>query len=254
MDKRIQKFIASAFSDPDPKELGRILNDETNSDRDSLLDLIFSPDESVQRQLEPLLESENFNSEDEKQVIRRIQKAAPKSELVLSDDDIRIELRLTPSIVAAFVDRLNITQRLPDQLTAIIDQHPDQARVLDVKVRLRNSKLIFTPAISAFLSIFFKTLLPSDRFDVYFNFVLPRLQGLPAGQAVIPALQVMREQYRLQLDQAARFETMLKRNNVETLMLQGIRTPYISKTETRANIAIIDDLCYMLETEASNHY
>ncbi len=251
MDEQTRSFITSILSDPDPTELGRILKDETNSDRDSLLDLIFTPDESVQRQLEPSLETEDFNSEDEKRITRRILEKTPPSGLIPPDADIRIELSLTPDIITAFVNRLNITQRLPAQLAAIINQHPDRDKVLTLKVRLRNSKLIFTPAIIAFLSIFFKTLLPSDRFYEYFNFVLPRLQSLPADQAVIPSLRLMREAYRRQLDQATRFDTMLKHNNMETLMLRGIRAPYISKTETRANIAIIDDLCYILEKEAS---
>ena len=82
------------------------------------------------------------------------------------------------------------------------------------------------------------------------NFVIPFLESLPANKSVQKALQDQREQYLNNIDLATRFEIMLKKSNMEILMLQGIRTPHISKAETLAKIAAIDDICYSLWSKA----
>jgi hypothetical protein len=38
----------------------------------------------------------------------------------------------------------------------------------------------------------------------------------------------------------AKFEEQLKKSNMETLILQGVRSPYISKDEARNKMRIID--------------
>ncbi|MBW1847221.1 MAG: hypothetical protein JRJ27_08800, partial [Deltaproteobacteria bacterium] len=45
-------FVDSTFSNSTIKEFGDIFTDESNLERESLIELIFSPDESMQVQLE----------------------------------------------------------------------------------------------------------------------------------------------------------------------------------------------------------
>ena len=51
-----QHFIDSTFSNPSVSELEEILQDDSNCERDSLLELLFFPDESLQLQFEPLID------------------------------------------------------------------------------------------------------------------------------------------------------------------------------------------------------
>ncbi len=245
-DKNIKKYIASTFSDPDPEALREILQDETDNDRDSLTDLIFTPDETVQCRLEAQIETETFNPDDEERICRRIAMEKPESCLIFPEKRITIKLSLPTAIITAYVSRLKITQRLPLKLIAVINQQFDKAMARLIKVKLRNSGMQFTSEQVDFLYDFFKALSPSKKFLYYLNFMIPFLESLPANKTVEMALQAQREQYRNNIDLATRFEIMLKKSNMETLMLQGIRTPHISKAETIENIATIDDICYAL--------
>ena len=254
-DKDMKKYIASVFSDPDPAELQNILHDKADSDSDSLIDLIFTPDETVQCQLETLIETEPFNFRDEECICQRIEMQVPESYLIMPDDGVKITLSLTPGIITAFVSRLKLTQRLPLKLRTVINQQSDQETALRIKVKLRNSGMKFTSASIDFLCAFFKALSQSKRFPDYLDFVIPFVESLPANTTIRMALQNQRNQCQNHIDLANRFEILLKQSNMETLMLQGIRTPYISKAETLAKIAVIDDIYYaiMARTEYNTH-
>ena len=56
----ITHYIDSTFSNPSINELEEIINDEHNCERDSLIELLFFPDDSMQVKLEEFLESEDF--------------------------------------------------------------------------------------------------------------------------------------------------------------------------------------------------
>ena len=45
------------------------------------------------------------------------------------------------------------------------------------------------------------------------------------------------------LQQAKRFEKQLAGNNIETLILKGVRAPHIDQADTRDRIARIDAIC-----------
>jgi len=251
-DKKTQQYIASVFLSPGPEMLRKILHDETDSDRDSLLDLIFTPDETAQCQLEALIEAGNFDSGDEKRICRIIGMESAKSCLILPNERISISLPLTPAIILAYVSRLKLTRTLPLKLIAVINQRFDKAVALQVKVTLRNSGLRFTGAQIDFLSKFFKVLSSDKKFQDHFNFMIPILESLPANKTIRKALQDQRKQYINHIDQAAQFKKMLEKGNMETLMLRGIRTPYISEAQTLAKIAAIDDICYSIWTKKEN--
>jgi len=242
-DKKMQRYIASVFFSPDTEALREILYDEADNDRDSLIDLIFTPDETVQCQLEALIETDRFDSGDEEHICRIIEMEHVKSCLIFPDERMTIKLPLTPAIISAYVSRLKLTQRLPLKLITTINQRFDKATSLLIKVKLRNSGMRLTSERIDFLCAFCKTLSNSKKFPDYLNFMIPFLESLSADTTVREALQDRRTQYMNHIDQARWFETKLKKSNMETLMLQGIRTPYISIVETMAKIAAIDDIC-----------
>jgi hypothetical protein len=54
-------YIETALFPPAADRLIALLTDESDCERDSLLDLIFFPDQAVQIELEPLLETAGFS-------------------------------------------------------------------------------------------------------------------------------------------------------------------------------------------------
>ena len=61
----IRHFILSTISISDIRELETLLTDPSNCESDSLIELIYFPDESIQLSLEDRLESEVFQQKDE---------------------------------------------------------------------------------------------------------------------------------------------------------------------------------------------
>ncbi len=61
-------FIDSTYSNPSPQELANILEDESDCERDTLVELIFFPDESIQVRLEDLLERLDLGKKEEQTV------------------------------------------------------------------------------------------------------------------------------------------------------------------------------------------
>ena len=62
-------YIDSTFSNPTTVELQSILQDDSNCEKDSLMELLLFPDETIQLQLEALLERLHFKAGDEKSVL-----------------------------------------------------------------------------------------------------------------------------------------------------------------------------------------
>ena len=58
-------FIDSTFSNPTINELQAILDDDTNCEGDTLMELLFFPDETIQVRLEEMLEQCRPQKEDE---------------------------------------------------------------------------------------------------------------------------------------------------------------------------------------------
>ena len=58
-------YIDSTFSNPSIGELEELLQDESSCETDSLIELLFFPDESVQMQLEEVLGETRFQKQDE---------------------------------------------------------------------------------------------------------------------------------------------------------------------------------------------
>ncbi|MFZ1201198.1 MAG: hypothetical protein WAO07_13615, partial [Desulfobacterales bacterium] len=51
----LRAYIDATYAHPSPTDLKRILGDESDPDREGLLELIFFPDEPLQQNLEDLL-------------------------------------------------------------------------------------------------------------------------------------------------------------------------------------------------------
>ncbi len=60
-----QHYIDSTFSNPSIDMLAALVKDEANCETDSLLELLFFPDESVQLQLEQMIDAVCFEKHDE---------------------------------------------------------------------------------------------------------------------------------------------------------------------------------------------
>ncbi|MBW2706717.1 MAG: hypothetical protein JRD84_10465, partial [Deltaproteobacteria bacterium] len=69
LNEDVVHYIDSTFSNPTIEELQTILGDDANCEKDSLMDLLFFPDESMQIQLEETLERYRPENEDRNNIL-----------------------------------------------------------------------------------------------------------------------------------------------------------------------------------------
>jgi len=234
-------YIDSTFSNPSKEELQAILQDDSNCEKDPLIELLFFPDESMQIQLENVLEEHNFLKKDEEKISNYLCRKPPRVYFHLPGNRGSLHLELSNATARQFIKRLHISRQLDRRVVAAIDNHARAKLKKQFKVKLRNSRLIPTDNKIAFLSGFFEkfNIESSDVFE-HLDFVLSFLEELKEDTDIFKALMAKKRFYLKHLKRTEKFEDQLQRTNMETLMLQGKRAVFIDKNEARKIMVIID--------------
>ncbi len=235
-------FIETALFPVSYERLAAFLTDEeAECERESLLDLVFSPDLTDQAALEPQLEAACLRPADAARLQDRLLTILIRSWIKMPDGT-----RLTPVVVSdyfkiQYLQRLNISWRMDGDLRSTIDQNLAAETGLAVKVRFRNANLLPTPNQRKQLCRFFERVTDDDPdYLACLDLFLGLMQKeTPAGQAFDRFAEHKRFLYR-SLTQARRFETLLQQSNMETLMLQGVRPPYASPDQLTREMRQID--------------
>ncbi len=240
----ILDYIDAALFSPEPDRLAAFLSGDTDSQRESLLDLIFYPDQAVQIDLEPLLEAARFSAQDEKHMHDRLMAQAVHARVNMPDGRQLVRLRVPDLIKSQYLARLNISWQLDPHVAAAIQKGLPAAVGPIVKVRLRNAGISTASGRRVFLCRFFQRMTHSDPdYLACLDLVLPLLERAGEGVEVYDLL-VERKRFLFRgLQQARRFETLLVRSNMETLMLQGVRAPQASPDALLRHMRLIDMIC-----------
>ena len=138
------RFIDSTFSNPSAAEIARRLADESDPERDGLLELLLSPDEDHRVAIEPLLEP--AADVDESEIARRLLRDVGRVRFRLPDGRGAFEVVLTAALARGFVAGLAIGRRIPAELRAALQPIADDRDRLRACVTLRHAGLSFTPA------------------------------------------------------------------------------------------------------------
>ena len=246
VDKTVYAYIASTFSNPSLDQIKKIILDESDTERDSLVDLLLFPDEAFQVKLEPFLTRHCFTKFEEERVIQSLSSTVPSVVMHLSAFNGHFRVAPTAFEVRQLVMRLNITWRVEKLIRRAIENHIAPVRQSLVSVRLRNADFTTNESgalfLRRFLDIFNNT---EEGFFEYFDFLVDFLARMP-NEAPYPALMREKRRHFMALKQAEKFKQQLFRGNMETLMLQGIRAPAESTEYSRKKIALIDDIALAL--------
>jgi hypothetical protein len=240
----ILDYVDAALFSPEPDRLAAFLAGDTDSQRDSLLDLIFYPDQAVQIALEPLLEAARFSAQDETQMHDRLMAQVIRARVNMPDGRQLARIRVPDFTKSQYLSRLNISWHLdPLVATAIEKGLPSSIRPI-VKVRLRNAGICTASGHRGFLCRFFRRMTHSDPdYLVCLDLVLLLLESAGKGVEVYDLLVEHKRSLFRSLQQARRFDTLLGRSNMETLMLQGVRAPHVSPDALMTHMRLIDLIC-----------
>jgi len=234
-------FIDSTFSNPSIEELQAILQDDSNCEKDSLLELLFFPDETMQLELEELLEDLQLNRHDEDKVLDAFCGEAMPVPMRLPEGRGSFSLSMPHEVAPGFIARLHISKHLDVHLREAIDRYAAKNDGIGFKVKIRNSRFSPGPKKIRFLCDFFAKLDPqSHDFETCLDFALALLDELEKDQDLYPALMAKKRFYLRSLQKAKKLETQLQKSNLETMLSQGKRVILVDRADARKKMLIID--------------
>ena len=234
-------YIDSTFSNPSIGELEELLQDESNCETDSLLELLFFPDESAQLQLEDMLEEIQFQKQDEQKIQDMVCNKPFQTCIRFPDDRGTLGMEVTPLNVAQFIAHLNLLRRLNPKLIASVSDYIPVTFQTRCKVKLRNTRPITSQSKILFLQAFFEKLQgDSDDFFDNLDFILSFLDECKDEPDMFQALMAKKRFYFQSLQKAKNLDIQLIKHNVETLLLRGKRVSYVDKADARKKIQMID--------------
>jgi hypothetical protein len=236
-----QHYIDSTFSNPSVGEFEELLQDESNCETDSLMELLFFPDESVQLQLEEMIEDTHFQRRDEQKIQNHVCASSLQTQFRFADGRGTLEVRVAPSNAAQFIERLNLSRSPHAKIRSAVARHVQPGLQTRCKVKLRNNRPVTSPEKISFLQAFFEKLrVDNDEFFDYLDFTLSFLEELKDKPNMFQALMARKKFYFQSLQKAKKLDIQLTQHNVETLLLGGKRISYVDKADARKKIQIID--------------
>jgi len=234
-------FIDSTFSNPSIEELQAILQDDSNCEKDSLVELLFFPDETMQVELEELLENLQLNRHDEDNVLDAFCREPMPVTMRLPESRGSLSLSMPNEVAPGFIARLHISKHLDVELREAIDRYAAKNDGIGFKVKIRNSRFSPGPKKIQFLCDFFAKLDPqSHDFKTCLEFALALLDDLEKDQDLYPALMAKKRFYLRSLQKAKKQETQLQKSNLETMLSQGKRVILVDQADARKKMLIID--------------
>ena len=239
-------FMASTFSIENAADFRSLLDASDDSDAQTLLELLFTPEDETRVDLEEIISESSFTNEDEKALIAGLHQKKLDVPLHFPGAAAGVLHRPSRHLLAAWVRSLKITVRLPEKLLNTIDHHTPGRLGTEIKVRLRHARLHLNRPVCSFLDRFLeKRGLTGEALlrdlDLCLAIFSERLQS--GATSPYDLFMVKKRGLLAELQQAERFEKELAGNNIETLILKGVRAPLIDKAAARKKIAAIDAIC-----------
>ena len=241
LSEDVVHYIDSTFSNPTVTELQAILTDDSNCEKDALMELLLFPDESLQIQLEKTLERHRHQKEDENKIWACLCRQTLQVTFRFADDRGAFKLHVPEDVIHQFLIRLKITKHLDASLIESIRNYGDDQNTGRYKVKIRNSRFASSDTKTAFLALFFDKIgaRSNDIFECL-EFVLGFLDEIKNDVDIYQALMAKKKFYFIGLQKAKKMGDRLEKHNIETLMSQGERGMLIDQADARKKMQIID--------------
>ena len=239
----VRHYIDSTFSSPTVQELAAILADNSGCETQSLLEMIFFPDEAQQLRLEPILTTYPFETTDAPKILALLFARQPETVLLFPESGEQLRIQIPREAAARFISRLNIGKRIDARLLESLDRHVGDKLRVAFKVRLRNTRFEFSENKIVFFKRFFESMQPESTIaSDCFDFLLVFFDELKDDQDVFRGLMEKKRFYFKNLQRVLKAEAQLEKSNLETLILQGGRMLFFDKEAALQNIRLIDEI------------
>ncbi|MCP4748968.1 MAG: hypothetical protein GY874_22980 [Desulfobacteraceae bacterium] len=242
--------------------LEHVLSTGSDGETESLIDLIFFPDKSIQAAYEQTWGKFVFSIPEQQQVIDHVNAGKLVATVSMpKHSGSPVSLKVPDFAIASFVHRLNITRKIPHSILTLVEKHYPQSRQTAIRVHLRNTAVNWHRTQTELMSQYM-TKMPQTHQD--YNTGLSLLLSLLWEQKTDEPpydFLIRKKNYYFQiLCKAEEFERKRMAGNMEILMLQGERNVYGQDKELKQSMKLIDKICQNLFgrteffTQPMNHY
>jgi len=244
LNDRVLHFMDTTFGSFLPENMEEVIQDEDSCERDSLLELIFFPDESIQVQIEDILCAEDYTENDEAGIVDSLVSRIQSVELCFPESLGKLKIAFSRESAMRFLSRLKISSTPDKELIRSVKKGVDPKWVGLVLVKIRNAATPRTDNVIDFLSRFFWKI-DSDRPDFLdcLVYILDFSQGLGEESDIFQSLMERKKRCIQAVKKAAEYEKQLARYNMEIMIMRGERNPCINIDEIKKTIGIIDRIC-----------
>ena len=248
----VRRFMEATFGDASVAALRALLSDESSAERDSLLDLVFFPDPSLQIAIEPILANYRLTGADVTLLAEQLKAVPVATHLRIPGTDATVPTAMPASLIDAFLARLNITWQPAEGLSASMEHMDagsfspagdDKEGRLRLRVLLRNAALRQTLVQVRFLCDFFERRLPEDKdFVDQLTFLLVFMKEHEDSTNIYLSLMDRKKFIFQHLLKARRSVALAARTNMETMIMTGVRTPYFDIPTAERSLVMIDSI------------
>lgn len=238
------RFIDSTFAHPSAAELSALLADDASPERDSLLELLFSPDEALQIELEDRLDVQPSEPPPAEEVTSRLAAAPLAVRFRFPDGRGVLEAELTAPLARRLVLGLAISRDLPTCLSEVLAALTSGNMARRVRVMVRNARFAFTSANRGLLCALIPKLdLQDDQGRACLAFAMEMLAEIGESTDVYAALAARKRWLSKALHHSQQLREHLAHSNVETLLSQGQRLTWTDEALARRQMDYIDHIC-----------
>jgi hypothetical protein len=249
LSEQVRFFMTATFGDASPASLQSLLAEESGAERDSLLDLLYFPERSLQEAIEPLLEAQPMAEADVARLARRFKADPPNTIFLFPGTRIRTVYAMPRFVADAFLNRLNLVWRPAATLAAVLARtdarplspsgDPSQGRYR-LRVWLRDAALRQTPVQIRFLCEFLERSDIDDTFVDQLRFILVFMKEHEDAADLYEALMKRKKFIFQHLLKARRAAAVMARSNMEIQMMTGVRSPHFDIDQGEQILRLID--------------
>ena len=252
LSEEVRRFVEATFGDDSATTIETLISDQSSADRDSLLDLLFFPDQALQMAIEPLLETLRLQDEDVIPLADRFRIEPVTTFLRMPEANARIPLSMPEFAIDPFLARLNLAWQPADRLLATLDRIDARplSSVADnhegrmwLRVQLRNAGIRQTPVQIRFLCDFLERIPPGNSgFVDKLAYILVFMKEQEDTDNLYRALMARKKFIFQNLLKARRSAAFASRNNMETLIMTGVRTAHFDIPTAERTLNVIDTI------------
>jgi hypothetical protein len=224
--------------------LNRYLRRCSDAERDTLLALIFFPDESIQLRIEAMLAQVSCSHRQLEAVQQHVLATPVSAALQLIGSGQVLRLAVPADTVAAFLARLNLQRRLDPEFEHALGGGLCPRDRLRARVMWRNAKTAPGGSKSAFLAAAVRQLSPDPRFFEILSYLLEFLDLTAEDVDFCTALAERKQTCVDNLQNLEKDEARVRTGCMEAHMLSGRRVPYIDRAACTATIMLIDRILW----------